>query len=234
MDQRRPADFLADRVLFRDGLILVVDKPAGLPVHAGPGGGESLEDYFEALRFGLPKRPALAHRLDRETTGCLVLGRHAKALRKLGKLFSEGRVEKIYWALTANAPEKPSGTIDAPLWKATTKTGWRMEIAGDGEEDAVSARTVYRTLAASDGGALIEARPKTGRTHQIRAHLASIGAPIIGDPRYGGEAGAALLLHARRIVLPLKKTGDPIDVKAPVPAAMMERLRALELEADAI
>src|SRR3954469_24302541 len=94
---------LADRMLYRDGLMLVVDKPAGIPVHAGPGGGPNLEQHLDALRFGLPRVPSLAHRLDRDTSGCLVLGRHRKALAKLGRLFMAGRVEKTYWAVVAGA-----------------------------------------------------------------------------------------------------------------------------------
>jgi tRNA pseudouridine32 synthase/23S rRNA pseudouridine746 synthase len=97
----RPEDITAQqmvsRLLYRDGLMLVIDKPAGIAVHRGPKGGESLEDRFDALRFGLPRRPALAHRLDRDTSGCLVLGRHRKALAQLGKLFKSGAVGNIYW-----------------------------------------------------------------------------------------------------------------------------------------
>ena len=121
---------LESRLLYRDGLMLVIDKPAGIPVHGGPGGGDNLENHFDALRFGLPRPPALAHRLDRDTSGCLVLGRHPKALRKLHRLFSEGRVEKTYWAVTKGAPEKLSGTVDAPLKKETRGAGWRVVIAG--------------------------------------------------------------------------------------------------------
>src|SRR5579863_4571845 len=106
---------LAKRVLYRDGLILVVDKPAGIAVHAGPGGGPHLEHWFPLLRFGLPRPPALAHRLDRDTSGCLVLGRHPKALRRLGRLFAEGRVEKVYWAVVAGVPAAPEGRIEAAL-----------------------------------------------------------------------------------------------------------------------
>src|SRR5258708_1037676 len=102
-----PEEILA-RLIYRDGLMLVIDKPAGLPVHKGPKGGESLEDYFDALRFGLPRRPALAHRLDRDTSGCLVLGRHRKALAALGRLFKSGRIEKNYWALVAGGPNRAS------------------------------------------------------------------------------------------------------------------------------
>jgi tRNA pseudouridine32 synthase / 23S rRNA pseudouridine746 synthase len=95
---------LADRVLYRDGLVLVIDKPAGIAVHPGPGGGPDLESGFDQLRFGLRHPPALAHRLDRDTSGCLVLGRHPKALRRLGALFADGRVEKVYWAVVEGRP----------------------------------------------------------------------------------------------------------------------------------
>src|SRR5919112_1777551 len=117
---------LADRVLYRDGLVLVIDKPAGIPVHGGPGGGPHLEHWFPLLRFGLPHPPALAHRLDRDTSGCLVLGRHPKALRRLGKLFADGRVEKIYWALVSGVPPAAEGHVELPLRKLTRKDGWRM------------------------------------------------------------------------------------------------------------
>jgi len=101
------AEEIVARLVYRDGLMLVIDKPAGLAVHKGPKGGESLEDYFDALRFGLPRAPALAHRLDRDTSGCLVLGRHPKALRRLGRLFAEGKVEKTYWAVVVGIPAPP-------------------------------------------------------------------------------------------------------------------------------
>lgn len=106
---------LEKRLLYRDGLMLVIDKPPGLPVHAGPGGGDNLERHLNWLRFGLPKAPSLAHRLDRDTSGCLVLGRHPKALRKLGKLFQDGKVDKTYWAVTRHAPAEQQGRVDAPL-----------------------------------------------------------------------------------------------------------------------
>src|SRR5438094_3993379 len=105
------AEEIMARLIYRDGLMLVIDKPAGLPVHKGPKGGESLEDYFGALRFGLPHPPALAHRLNRDTSGCLVLGRHPKALRRLGTLFASGKVEKIYWAIVeGHLPRERDGS----------------------------------------------------------------------------------------------------------------------------
>ncbi|RZK96945.1 MAG: RNA pseudouridine synthase, partial [Methylobacterium sp.] len=115
-----PADALVTdigaRLLYRDALMLVIDKPAGLPVHPGPKGGETLTDHLDALRFGLPRRPEAAHRLDRDTSGCLVLGRHAKALARLNKLFAaSGTVEKTYWALVEGEPEVEVGEIALPL-----------------------------------------------------------------------------------------------------------------------
>jgi len=121
-----PDDMLA-RVLYRDGLMLIVDKPAGLPVHRGPKGGASLEDYFDVLRFGLPRPPALAHRLDKDTSGCLVLGRHRKALAHLGLLFKHGKVGKTYWAIVEGGPDIDEGTIDLPLGRLDETRGWWMK-----------------------------------------------------------------------------------------------------------
>src|SRR5215475_4569825 len=121
-----PDEFLA-RLLYRDGLMLVIDNPAGLPVHRGPKGGESLEDHFGALRFGLPRAPALAHRLDRETSGCLVLGRHRKALATLGRLFKSGAIGKCYWAVVEGGPAEDEGVIDLPLARRDESRGWWMK-----------------------------------------------------------------------------------------------------------
>ena len=225
-------DFLVDRLLYRDGLMLVIDKPAGIAVHAGPSaqktkGGDNLENYFDALRFGLPRPPALAHRLDRDTSGCLVLGRYPKALRKLGRLFSEGRIDKTYWAVCKGVPEKLSGTIDAPLAKKTRGTGWAMSVAEDGQ----SAATTYRVLAQKDGMSFIEAKPKTGRTHQIRVHLDHIGTPILGDPQYGDlppeDRALPMMLHARRVIIPISKNKPPVAVAAEPPDAMAALLNQM-------
>ncbi|MBV8493696.1 MAG: RNA pseudouridine synthase, partial [Alphaproteobacteria bacterium] len=126
-------DQLAHRVLYRDGLMLVIDKPAGIAVHQGPGGGPHLEHWFPLLRFGLPRPPALAHRLDRDTSGCLVLGRHPKALRRLGRLFADGKAEKIYWAVVAGVPDPPEGRIETGLRKETRGTGWKMVVDPAGQ-----------------------------------------------------------------------------------------------------
>ncbi len=221
---------LASRLLYRDGLMLVIDKPAGLPVHAGPGGGANLEQFLVALRFGLPNAPALAHRLDRDTSGCLVLGRHRKALARLGRLFSAGRIDKTYWAVVEGAPPQGEGRIDLALRKQSTKHGgWRMVADPSGQ----AAVTDYRVLAANEGRAWLELSPKTGRTHQIRVHCAALGCPVLGDPFYGNAAapdGASLHLHARRIVVPLYRGKPPVAVEAPPPSHMLPALRALGFE----
>ena len=215
---------LVDRVLYRDGLILVLDKPAGIPVHAGPSGGPHLEHWFPLLRFGLPRPPALAHRLDRDTSGCLVLGRHPKALRRLGRLFAEGSVEKVYWAIVAGIPAEPQGRIEAPLAKQPRGVvGWHMVVDPAGQR----AVTDYRVLASAEGRAWLELRPRTGRTHQIRVHCATLGTPVVGDPAYGGPAGEPLQLHARSISLPLYPAKPPVIVTAPVPPHMLAGLNRL-------
>src|SRR5216683_7996907 len=121
------ADDMLARVLYRDGLMLVIDKPVGLPVHRGPKGGTSLEAYFDALRYGLPRAPALAHRLDKDTSGCLVLGRHRKALAHLGLLFKHGKVGKTYWAVVEGGPDGDGGTVDLSLGRLDETRGWWMK-----------------------------------------------------------------------------------------------------------
>jgi tRNA pseudouridine32 synthase / 23S rRNA pseudouridine746 synthase len=194
---------LQARLLYRDALLLVIDKPAGLAVHRGPKGGDCLEASFSALRFGLPRDPALAHRLDRETSGCLALGRHHKALERLGLLFKQGKVGKSYWAIVEGVPTGGEGFIDLPLGRLDSSRGWWMKVDPMG----VKART-----------------PQTGRTHQLRVHCAAIGFPILGDRIYGtrSEAGLMLQLHARAIEIPLYKNKDPVRVEAPVPPHMRE------------
>jgi len=219
-----PEEMLA-RLLYRDGLMLVVDKPAGLPVHRGPKGGNALEDYFDALRFGLPRAPALAHRLDRDTTGCLVLGRHRKALALLGKLFKQGKVGKYYWAIVEGSPDADEGRIDIPLAKRDDSRGWWMKTDSHGLP-SVSTWTVMGRAA---GLTWLALEPVTGRTHQLRVHCAEMGWPIIGDTIYGNAprtGGPALQLHSREVTVPISKNKPPVKVIAPVPDHMRERLTA--------
>jgi tRNA pseudouridine32 synthase/23S rRNA pseudouridine746 synthase len=220
-----PEEMVA-RLLYRDGLMLVIDKPAGMAVHKGPKGGESLEDYFGALRFGLPRAPALAHRLDRDTSGCLALGRHRKALAELGRLFKSGAIGKTYWAVVENGPEADEGRIDLPLGRKDETRGWWMKPDPQGQP----ATTTWRVLGRSSNcsrSAWLALEPLTGRTHQLRVHCAAMGWPIVGDAVYGGAprtGGPGLHLHAREIVVPLYKNRPPIRVTAPVPVHMIDRL----------
>ena len=212
------------RVLFRDAAVLILDKPPGLPVHAGPGGGPNLEQHLDALRFGLPRPPGLGHRLDRDTSGCLVLGRHHKALRRLGKLFESGRVEKTYWAVVLGRPRQAEGRIDLPLKKIAPKHGWWMTVDPAGQP----AVTDYRLLGEGDGMSWLELRPRTGRTHQIRVHCATLGCPVVGDKVYGDAAaqggGRSLHLHARAVSLPYYPEKPPIAATAEPPEHMRAAL----------
>lgn len=215
---------LLGRVLHRDGLMLIIDKPAGVAVHRGPKGGLVLEESFDVLRFGLPDRPGLAHRLDKDTSGCLVLGRHRKALALLGRLFAEGRVEKTYWAVVAGDPGADSGRIEAPLAKRDARRGWWMVVDPAGQPSV----TDYVVRGRGAGLTWIEFMPRTGRTHQLRAHAAHLGTPILGDPIYGRAPanGPRLHLHARRVAVPLKRSGPPVVATAPVPEDMAAALAA--------
>ena len=160
--------------------MLVIDKPAGLPVHRGPKGGASLEDEFDALRYGLPRAPALAHRLDRETAGCLVLGRHRKALQKLGNLFKQGRVGKTYWAIVAGGPEADEGFVDKPLGRLDATRGWWMKVDPQGQPAQTRWRIMGRGRLDGSAVAWLEMQPLTGRTHQLRVHAVS---RRLADPR---------------------------------------------------
>ncbi|MGE0035032.1 MAG: RluA family pseudouridine synthase [Xanthobacteraceae bacterium] len=152
MDARMTPEEMVARLLYRDGLMLIIDKPAGFAVHKGPKGGESLEDHFDALRFGLPRAPALAHRLDRDTSGCLVLGRHRKALAELGRLFKQGRVGKTYWAVVEGGPTEDEGRIDLPLGRLDESRGWWMKPDPHGQP----AVTTWKVLGRCDAAALLE------------------------------------------------------------------------------
>ena len=220
-----PEDLLA-RLLYRDAMMLVIDKPAGIPVHKGTGGGENLEQHFDALRFGLPRVPALAHRLDRGTSGCLVLGRHRQALHKLGNMFAGGTIQKTYWAVVTGTPPDNAGIIDLPLVKQSeSHKRWWMKVADKEQPGSVTALTHYKVLGSADGFSWLELEPKTGRTHQLRVHCAALGCPIVGDAIYGEKKEEAMLqLHARSITIPLYPKKEPIHVVAPVPAHMEEVL----------
>ena len=217
-----PEEMLS-RLLYRDGLMLVIDKPAGLAVHRGPKGGESLEDHFDVLRFGLPRMPSLAHRLDKDTTGCLVLGRHRKALALLGKLFKQGKIGKTYWAVVEGSPAEDEGRIDIALGKLDEDRGWWMKPDPNG----MPSSTTWKVMGRAPGVTWLALEPLTGRTHQLRVHCAEMGWPVMGDNIYGSAprtGGTPLHLHSREIVVPISKNKPAVVTTAPVPAHMREML----------
>lgn len=225
MDAKLTPEEMVARLLYRDGLMLVIDKPAGIAVHRGPKGGESLEDHFGALRFGLPRAPALAHRLDRETSGCLVLGRHRKALANLSDLFRHGRVGKTYWAVVEGGPSEQRGQIDIALGKLDDNRGWWMKPDPKG----LPSSTTWQVMGRDGGLSWLALEPLTGRTHQLRVHCAAMGWPIVGDNIYGTAprtGGPRLQLQAREVTVPLYKNREPVRAIAPVPAHMIEPLKA--------
>ena len=201
-------------LLHRDTHVIVIDKPAGLAVHPGPRTTDSLEDFLPDLAFGNQRLPVIAHRLDRDTSGCLVLARHPKAIKRVSALFEAGRIGKLYWAVLASLPDADSGTVDAPLRKiSSAEAGWRMVIDADGRHGAKRAVTHWRVI--DRAARLVEFRPETGRTHQLRVHAASLGHPILGDPVYG-IAGGPMRLHARSLTLPYDDAA-PLHVTAALP-----------------
>ena len=218
-------DEMLGRLLYRDGLMLVIDKPAGYAVHRGPKGGESLEDHFDVLRFGLPRLPSLAHRLDKDTSGCLVLGRRRKALALLGKLFKNGKIGKTYWAVVEGAPDADEGRIDIALGKLDDTRGWWMKPDPNG----MPSSTIWKVMGRGPGVTWLALEPLTGRTHQLRVHCAEMGWPILGDNIYGSaprSGGPALHLHSREIVVPISKNKPAVVTTAPAPSHMQEMLKA--------
>ena len=208
-------------VLFIDGEAIVIDKPAGLAVHPGSRTPESLEDYLKHFRFGFKRAPLPVHRLDRDTSGCLLLARNPKAHKRFQRAFEAKKVTKTYLAVVDGVPEAAEGEIDMPLAKISSEAeGWRM-VADPGGRPSL---TRWRRLAVRDGRAVILFSPETGRTHQIRVHSADgLGIPISGDPVYGGSNGP-MLLHALSIRVD-RDGKPPVEATAPLPDLRQRRTR---------
>ena len=190
---------LSDRILFDDAEAIVIDKPAGLPVDAPRRGGDSVAARLDELKLGFHRPPVPMHRLDQDTSGCLLLARNPKAQKKFAQAFEQGLVEKTYVAVVDGEIAEAEGVIHQPLAKVSTaQSGWRMVVDPDGQP----ATTRWRRLAVRDGRTLVELQPLTGRTHQLRVHAREgLGAAIVGDPVYG-RGGGAMMLHASRLVVP--------------------------------
>jgi tRNA pseudouridine32 synthase/23S rRNA pseudouridine746 synthase len=204
-------------VLFLDGEAIVIDKPAGLAVHPGSRTPESLEDYLHHFRFGFERLPLPVHRLDRDTSGCLLLARNPKAHKRFQRAFEEKKVSKTYVAVLDGVPAAEAGTIDMPLGKVSTREeGWRIVHDLQGK----AAVTHWQVRTVKDGRAVVVFTPETGRTHQIRVHAAAgIGLPIAGDPVYGAGRGP-MLLHALSLRVD-RAPKPPVEATAPLPPAFV-------------
>ena len=203
-------------ILYEDGEALVIDKPGGLPIERPRAGGPSLEDYLEELKLGFQRPPVPVHRIDTDTSGCLLLARNPKALKRFARAFEERSVGKRYLGILAGVPAEREGTIELALSKiSSAEKGWRMIPAKKGKPSV----THWRVIDEFDGRAMVEFHPETGRTHQIRVHAASgIGLPLLGDPVYGDGSGAArTMLHAARLEVP-REGKSLILAEAPLPA----------------
>ena len=208
---------LEDRILYVDAEAIVIDKPAGLAVDPPRAGGDSVTARLGELQLGFKREPVIMHRLDRDTSGCLLLARGPRAVKRFQWEFESGTVQKTYLAAVDGVPPGSEGVVELALAKVSTaKDGWRMVPADDGKP----ARTAWRLIATRDGQSLVEMRALTGRTHQLRVHAArGLGAAIIGDPVYaeaGDDPEQPMLLHAWKLTVP-RDGRPPIDVVAPVP-----------------
>ena len=204
---------LDQRILFIDAEAIVIDKPAGLPVDTPRRGGDSVVERLGELKQGFQRPPTPMHRLDQDTSGCLLLARSPKSRSSLQKAFETRQVEKYYLAVVDGVIEQGEGTIELPLGKkSSAEAGWRMVPDPKGDQ----AITHWRNVETRDGRTLVEFRPVTGRTHQLRVHAReAFGRGIVGDRVYG-VPGGPMLLHASRLVVPREKK-PAIDVSAPLP-----------------
>lgn len=249
------ARMMQDAMLYKDERLLVINKPAGIAVQGGSKISKSIDGLLDALIYDAETRPKLTHRLDRDTSGVLVLARHTQSAHALMQLFSRRKIDKTYWALVVGLPDPLRGTIDLPMRKKNDpkadalrkglvapehgEGGRDYEIMHIDEEEGQKAVTEYRVLdTLARRFALVELKPLTGRTHQLRVHMAAIGCPILGDHKYGGSMTDAkgigvenvLHLHARSIHIPGFGGGKAVEVSAPLPPHMEQSFRALGLD----
>jgi 23S rRNA pseudouridine955/2504/2580 synthase len=223
-------DAIEKMIIYEDEQVLVLNKPFGLAVQGGTGTKKHIDGMLEGMsdRFG-GERPRLVHRLDRDTTGVLLVAKTREAASRLGRTFQTRSAAKTYWALVKGVPKPPQGKVEAALVKASGPDGDKVRKALPGEQErAMHATTHYSVIdRVAHKASWVSLKPVTGRQHQLRAHMHLIGNPIVGDNKYEGDVNMPaeniekkLHLHARRLVIPHPKTGRPIDVTAPLPAHM--------------
>ena len=236
----KDAAFLRNLILYEDDDLYVFNKPHGLATQGGSGQTRHLDGMLKSLPNAHGEAPRLVHRLDRDTSGCLVVAKTRAAASHFGEVFRSRAARKIYWAVTAGVPSPRQGRISCFLAKQGTGDGEQMVVVANGTPGAVHSQSYYSTTdVAGRRFAWVTLKPVTGRTHQLRVHMAELGTPIVGDPRYfnienwmpAEGLGEGLHLHARRIVLPLRK-GQHLDVSAPLPPHMQKSFEALGFDPD--
>jgi 23S rRNA pseudouridine955/2504/2580 synthase len=226
--------FAQSLVIHRDGAAIVIDKPPGLATQGGTKTDAHVDGLLDALQFDADGRPKLVHRLDKNTSGVLLLARSARAATHFSKAFSSRTARKVYWALVMGVPSIEDGMIELPIAKQPGSGGEKMHVD---EKEGLAARTRYRVIEiAGNRAAWLELQPFTGRTHQLRVHLAAIGHPIVGDGKYGGRdafltggISRKMHLHARRLRVD-HPDGGKIDITAPLPAHMAESFEMLAFD----
>jgi 23S rRNA pseudouridine955/2504/2580 synthase len=228
--------FAKDMVIYKDACALVLNKPAGLATQGGTKTDEHVDGLLDALWFEAEGRPKLVHRLDKDTSGALLIARSAKAAAHFSKAFSSRTARKVYWALIVGVPDIKDGMIELPIAKQPGSGGEKMHVD---QKEGAAARTRYRVIErAGNAASWIELQPYTGRTHQLRVHMAAIGHPIVGDGKYGGRdafltgtISRKMHLHARRIRIDHPE-GFQIDVRADLPPHMRESLEQLAFDIE--
>jgi 23S rRNA pseudouridine955/2504/2580 synthase len=234
------AAFLRELILYEDDDIYVFNKPHGLAVQGGTGTKRHLDGMLKSLPNKKGEAPRLVHRLDRDTSGCLIVAKTKAAASHFGTVFRSRSARKIYWAVVAGNPHPQQGEISCFLARQSTEDGEQMVVVKNGAPGAQHSMSYYSTTdTASRRFAWVTLKPVTGRTHQLRVHMAQLGTPIIGDPRYfnienwQGAPGLSegLHLHARRIAIPLRN-GKRLDISAPLPPHMRASFETLGFDPD--
>jgi 23S rRNA pseudouridine955/2504/2580 synthase len=232
--------FIENMIIYEDDELMVLNKPFGVAVQGGTKTKRHIDGLLSGMEDRFGGRPRLVHRLDRDTSGVLLVAKTRDAASRYGKLFQTRSVQKIYWALVKGIPKPPQGKVDAALVKAGGPEGDRVRKARPGEQEvAQSAITHYSVIEkAGPKMAWVSLKPVTGRQHQLRAHMAIIGNPIVGDQKYEGDKNLPvedielkLHLHARRLVVPRGK-GEPLDISAPLPHHMLATFALLGLDPE--
>lgn len=236
----RDAAFIRDLIIYEDDEVFVLNKPHGLSVQGGSGTKRHIDGMLRSLPNKKGEPPRLVHRLDRDTSGCLLVAKTRAAASHLGKVFKTRSARKIYWAVTVGVPNPPQGRISCFLAKRGTQDGEQMVVVENGDDGAQHSMSHYSvTDQAAHRFAWVTLKPVTGRTHQLRVHMAQLGTPIVDDPRYFNienwekpeSLAEGLHLHARRLALPLP-SGKRLDVSAPLPPHIQHTFDTLGFDAS--